>query len=184
MGIQIVEIPAQTAENVLTRFKQNVEFTSTFLVDPVDVSFHIPLRVSRADDRDLGLEELRERFLPFVRAGWVSQTRVEEHEAVQIGIKRLEVLRFVHRVEVVNVRRNLELSSKSVLHDTTEGILGRALGQREFIIPVGHTLRSDEDQMDQGAREYVAKLKPNFTRQRGLSASPQNKYAHWRSLKS
>lgn len=128
MGIQIVEIPAQTAENVLTGFEQNVEFTGTLLVDPVDVTFHIPLRVACADDGDLGLEELRERFLPFVGAGRVSQTRVEEHEAVQIRIEGLEVLRFVHCVEVINVRGNLELSSKSVLHNTTEGILRGALG--------------------------------------------------------
>lgn len=56
MRIQIVEIPSQTAEDVLARFEQHIELPSTFLVDPVDVPLHVPLRVSSADDRDLGLQ--------------------------------------------------------------------------------------------------------------------------------
>ena len=165
MRIQIVEIPSQTSEDILTRFEQHIKLPSAFLVDPVNVPLHVPLRVSSADDRDLGLQQLWERFLPFVRASWVAQTRVEEHHTVQVGVEWLEVVGLVHRVEIVHVGCDLRLSAKSVFYDSSKGILGRSLWKWEFFVPVGHAFRSNEDQMEHGPRKHVAELEPDITGQ-------------------
>ena len=169
MRIQIVEIPSQTSEDILTRFEQHIKLPSAFLVDPVNVPLHVPLRVARADNRDLGLQQLWERFLPFVRASGVAQTRVEENHTVQVRIEWLEVVGLVHRVEIVHVGCDLHLSAQSVFHDSSKGVLGRSLWEREFFVPVGHAFRPDEYQMEHGSGEHVTELKPDITGQGGLS---------------
>ena len=81
----------------------------------------------------------------------MAQTRVEEHDAVEVGVKRLEVLRLVHGVEIVDVRADLHLATQAVLHNGAEGILRRALWQRELRVAVGHALGTDEDEVQQSA---------------------------------
>lgn len=174
MRIQIIQIPAQTAEDILAAFKEDVKFASTLLIDPIDVALHVKWGVSRAEDRNLGLQKLREGFCPLVRAGRVAQAWVEEHEAVQIRIKGLEILRLVHGVEVVDVASDLHLAAQAVLHETAERILGGSLGQRELCVSVGHAFGADEDDVQEGAGEHVRELQPDFAGQRGLSAGAEN----------
>lgn len=184
MRILVVQIPAQTAEDVLTRFEDHIELAAALLAHPVDIALHIPLRVASADDRNLSLEQLRKRFLPLMRAGRMAQTRVEEHEAIQVGIEGAEVLGLVHGVEVVNVGSDLHLAAESVLHDSAEGILGCALGQREFSVPVCHTLRSNEDEVQHCARVHVLQLQPDGPWEGGLSAGAENEDSHGGSLQA
>lgn len=165
MRVEIVQVPTETAEDILARLEQNIKFPRALLPHPVDVPFHVPLSVASRDDRHLGLQKLRKGLLPLVGTGRMSETRVEEHEAVQVRIERLEVLRLVHGVEVINVGRDLHLSAQAILDDPPEGILRGALREREFRIPVGHTLGPDEDQMYEGSREDVAELEPDVTGQ-------------------
>lgn len=127
MGIQVVEIPSQTAEDVFPRLEQHVELPAALLMHPVDVALHVPLRIARADNGDLGLQELRESFLPFVRTGRVTKARVEQNNAVQVRVEGLEILRVVHGVEVVDISGDLQLSTETVFHDASEWILGRSL---------------------------------------------------------
>lgn len=99
----------------------------------------------------------------------MAQTRVEEHHTVQVGVEWLEVVGLVHRVEVVHVSCDLHLSAQSVFHDSSKGIFGSPLREREFFIPVGHAFRSDEYQMEHGTGEHVTELEPDITGQGGLS---------------
>lgn len=58
MRIHIIQIPAQTAEDILARFEQDIELTGALLVHPIDVPLHVPLRVTRAQNWHLGLQQL------------------------------------------------------------------------------------------------------------------------------
>lgn len=184
MRVQVVQIPAQTAEDVLTRLEKKIEFTRTLLVNPVDITFHIPLGVSGTENGDLSLQELRKSLSPLVRAGGVTQTGVEEHEDIQVRIKGLEVLGFVHGVEVINVGGNLHLTAQAVLDDTAEWVLGGALGQRELRVPVGHTFGADEDNVQKSLGEHVGELQPDITGQGGLCPCAQNEDSDWRGLQT
>lgn len=99
-----------------------------------------------------------------------------EHEAIEIRVKRLEVLRVVHRMEVVDVRCNLHLATQSVLDNAAEWVAGCPLGKRELIVTVGHALRADEDEIDESAREEMRQLKPYFPRKRRLRPSSKDEY--------
>lgn len=182
MWILIVQVPAQTAEDVLARFEYHIELTATLFTDPVDITLHIPLGVSSADDRHLGLKQLRQGLLPLMRASRVAQTGVEEHEAIQIGIEGSEVLGLVHRVEVIDVGGDLHLTAESVLDNSTEGILGGALGERELAVPVRHALGADEDEVQHGARVHVLQLQPDGPWKGGLSACAEDENPHWGSF--
>lgn len=148
MRVQIVEIPAKTAEDVLSRFQQEIEFPGTFITNPLDIPFHVPLSIASAKNWDLGFEELRQGFFPFVGARGMAEARVEEHKAIQIRVEWLEVLRIVHRMEVIDICGDLKLSAQSVLDDPAERVFRRTLRERKFGISIGHTLRSDEDKVN------------------------------------
>lgn len=184
MRVEVVQIPAQTAEDVLARLKEHVELAGAFLVHPVDVALHVPLSVTGAEYGDLRLEQLRERLGPLVRTGGVTQARVEEHEAVQVRIEGLEVLGVVHGVEVVDIGGDLHLAAEAVLGDTAERVGRGALWERELGISVRHALRSDEDEMDQGAREHVRELEPDCTGQGGLGTGAEHENADWWCLQA
>jgi hypothetical protein len=51
--IQIVQVPPQTPEPVLTGLDQQVHLASRFLLHPVDVPLHIEVGVSGANDGHL-----------------------------------------------------------------------------------------------------------------------------------
>ena len=94
----------------------------------------------------------------------MSETWVEEHKTVKVGVKRLKVLRLIHAMEVVNVSCDLQLPAESVLHDPSERISGCSLGKWELGVPVSHTLRPDENEVNKRAGEHVTELKPDLTR--------------------
>lgn len=58
LGIQIIQVPSQTAEPVLSGLHQQVYLTSAFLHHPSPVSLHVPFRVAGTDDRHFGLQKL------------------------------------------------------------------------------------------------------------------------------
>lgn len=174
MRIQIIQIPPQAAEDILSRLDEQIEFSAALLVHPVDVTLHVPLRVPRADDGHFGLQELRNGFFPFVRAGRMAQTRVEEYHAVQVRVEWLEIVRLVHCVEVVHVRGDLHLPTQSVFHDAAEGIARRSFGEWEFLVAVGHALRTDEDEVEERPREDMAQLQPHIARQRRFGSCTQD----------
>ena len=174
MRILVIQVPAQTAEDILPGLKKHIELPTTLLPHPVDIALQIPLRIPSADDRDLRLKQLRQRLLPLMRASRVTQTGMEEHEAIQVRIKGAEILRLVHSVEVVHVSSDLHLTTESVLNDAAEGVLGRALGKRILPVSVRHTLRPDEDQMQQGARVHVLQLQPDVAGEGGLCAGAED----------
>lgn len=184
MRVQIIQIPPQTTEDVLPRFQQDISFTPALFANPVNVSLHVPLRVSRADDWDLCLQQLRESLLPFERAGRVAQTGVEEDHKVQVRVERLEVVGFVHCMEVVNVGGDLHLSTQSVFHDASEGVLRCPLREREFFVTVGHAFRSNEDQVEQGTGEDVTELKPDIAGQGRFGTSSEDEDSDWGRFKT
>ena len=184
MRIHIIQIPPQTAEDILTRFQQHVEFTGTLLMDPVDISLHVPLGITRAQNRHLGFQQLGQSARPLVGRSRVAESRVEQHEAVQVRVKRLEVLRLVHGVEVIHVGGDLHLTTETVLNDPAEGVGRGPLGKRELGIAVGHCFRSDEDKVQQGTREDVRELQPDIARKRGLGARSQDKDSYRRRLQT
>lgn len=184
MRVQVIQVPAQTAEDVLSRLEKNIELSCALVMNPVDIALHIPLSVPRAQNGDLGLQELGKSLSPLIRAGRMAQTRVEEHDAVQVRVKGLEVLGLVHGVEVVDVGGNLHLATQAVLDDPAEWVLGGALGQGELGIPVGHAFRADEDDVNKRLGEHVGELHPDLTGQGGLGPRAQNEDPDWRSLQT
>jgi hypothetical protein len=182
MRILVIQIPAQTAEDVLTRLKQHIKLTPTLLTNPIDIAFHIPLRVPSAENRDLGLKKLRQSLLPLMRASRVTQTRMEEHKAIKVRIEGTKVLCLVHGMEVVDVSGDLHLATESVLDDSAEGVLGSALGQRELAVPVCHALGSNEDEMQESTRVHVLQLQPHVTGQGGFGAGTQDEDSYWGCL--
>jgi len=179
MRILIIQIPPQTAEDILTRLKKHIKLTPTLLMNPVNIPLKIPLRISRTQNRHLSLQQLRQRLLPLMRASRVTEARMEKHKAIQVRIKWPKVLRLIHRMEVIHVSSDLHLSTETILNDSAEGIFRCALWKRELAVPIGHTLRSDEDQVQESARVHVLELEPDFTGERGLSAGTEDEDSHW-----
>lgn len=184
MRIQIVQIPSQASESVLPGLEQDVEFSRALFLDPVHIPLHIPLRVSRAQDGHLRLQELRKSLFPFMSTSRVPETRVEEHKAVKVWVIWIEILSFMHIVEVINVGSDLHLWAETVLNNGAKWIFRCAFRKRKFVVSVGHTFRSDEDEVDKGSGEHMGELKPDLTGQGRLGTSSKNKYADWRSLET
>jgi hypothetical protein len=109
---------------------------------------------------------------------------VEEHKAIQVRIERSEVLRLIHGMEVIHVSSDLHLTTKTILNNPAEGVLRRALGERVLAISVGHTLRPDEDQVQESARVHVLELKPDIAGERGLSAGAEDEDSHGRRFQA
>lgn len=74
----------------------------------------------------------------------MAQPRVEEHETIQVRIEWVEYRRRMQRVVVFHERTNLHLVADASFDYGSEGVLGRALGEREFGVPPGHALGADE----------------------------------------
>lgn len=64
--IQIVDIPLQAPEFVLAWLHQYVHLAPDLFVHPLQIAVHVPLRVARAQDGYLGLQQLRQSLLPLV----------------------------------------------------------------------------------------------------------------------
>ena len=120
--IQVVQVPPQTPESVLARFDQQIHLSSRLLLHPLDVTLHVELCVSSADDGHLHVQELGQSFLPFVRACWVAETGVEAYYCVEVRVERSKVLRIVEGVEVFDVSADLHLTSKTIFDDGAEGV--------------------------------------------------------------
>ena len=56
LRIEVVEIPAQTTEAVLTRLEQDVHLVANSITHPLDVALHVILCVSGGDDWHLGFQ--------------------------------------------------------------------------------------------------------------------------------
>jgi hypothetical protein len=146
-GIQVVQIPPQTPEPVLTRLDQQVHLASRFLLHPFDIPLHVEVSVTSADDGHLHVQQLRKSFLPLVGAGWVAKTGVEAHDCVKVRVERSKVLSIVQCVEVFDVGADLHLTSETIFNDGAEGVGGCARWERELCVTASHTFRTDEDQM-------------------------------------
>ena len=121
-GVQIVQIPPQTPEPVLAGLNEQIHLSSRFLLDPLNVTLHIELRVSSADDGHLHVQELGQSLLPFVRACWVAETGVEANYSIEVRVERSEVLSIVEGVEVFDVGADLHLTSKAIFDNGAEGV--------------------------------------------------------------
>lgn len=184
MRILIIQIPAQTAEDILPGLKEHIKFSTTLLTHPVNITLQIPLGIPSTDDRNLGLKQLRQRLLPLMRASRVTQTRVEEHKAIQVRIEGTEILRLFHSVEVVHVGSDLHLATESVLDDAAEGVLRCALGKRILSVSIRHALRSDEDEVQQSAGVHVLQLQPDVAGEGRLCAGAENEDSYWGRLQA
>lgn len=166
LGIEIVQVPSQTPESVLTWLEQDIHFTANSLCDPIHVTLHVVLGVSGANDGDLCFQQWVDGFLPLVRGSGMSETWVEKHKSIKVRIVWGELLSFMQSVEVLDKGGDLHLRTKSVFDDGTEGVCRGAFGKRELGIAVGHALRANEDEVESGAGEDVGELEPDFTRKR------------------
>ena len=79
----------------------------------------------------------------------MAQPRVEQHEAVKVGIIRREIARPMNRMIVVDDGGDLEHTMHAILHNGAERISRRPLGQRELVIAVQHALGPNEDEVDE-----------------------------------
>lgn len=102
------------------------------------------------------------------------QSRVKKHKAVKIRIVRLEVLRAVHIVVVVRVRRDLDQTSQLIFHHAAMRVAPRAVWQGEFGFPTHHGFRADEDDVDGCTGEEVGELIPDGAREGGFGAGTED----------
>lgn len=124
LGVHVIEIPSQTSEHVLARLQQDVELSPRLIPDPLDITLQIELGISRADNRELGLQEQGERVFPLMAAGWMAKAWVEQNEAVKVRVVGSKVAGLVKSVVVVHDGADLHLVPNSVLHDCTERVRG------------------------------------------------------------
>ena len=164
MRVQVVQVPSQTPEQVLSRLKQNVHLIAVALCKVVNVLLHIPWRVSRSDDGDLGFEEQGNCLLPLMHRGCVTKTRVEDDEAVEVGIVGVEVAGLVDVVVVFDESTDLHGIGDAVFDDGAEGVEWCALGKRELLFTVRHGLRTNEVQGELDSVEEVGQLHPRLSR--------------------
>lgn len=99
---------------------------------------------------------------------------MEQHEGVEVGVVRCKVAGLVYGVVVVDDRRDLHSRPDAVLDHGAEGVGWRARREGELVVPVGHGLRADEDEVDAGVREEVGQLEPGRARERGLGAGAED----------
>lgn len=88
---------------------------------------------------------------------------MEEHEAVEVRVIRVEILRIVHCVEVVDIGCNFHLWAESIFDYAAKWIGRCTFWQRKFGVAVRHTLGPNEDEIDECVGEYVSELEPDFT---------------------
>lgn len=181
-GVQIIKVPPQTPKAVLARLDEQVHLAARLRLDPIDIALHVEVRVARADDGDLHVEQLGQSLLPLVRARRVAQPGVEAHHRVEVGVEGTEVLRFVQRVEIFHVSADFHLAAETIFDDRAEGVGRRPRWEGEFVVAVGHALGADEDQVEGDAREEVRELEPDFARERGFGAGTEDEKADWRGV--
>lgn len=184
LRVKVIDIPPQTPEDILARLQQDIKLAARLLAHPLNIPLHVELRVPRRDDGHLGLEQLRERLLPLVAARRVAQARVEEDEAVEVGVVRLKVPAPVDRVVVVDDGADLHARRHAVLDNHAERVRRRARRQRELVVPVRHALRADEDEVNPALGEEVRQLHPDVARQRRFRTRAQAEHADRRGRQS
>lgn len=178
--IQIVQIPPQTAEFVLARFHQQVDLARHLFRHPPPIAVHVPLRVARAQHRHLGLQQLRQRLLPFVRAGRMAQAGVKEHKAIEVRVEGLEESGLVKSVVVVHIGADLHLEADPPFDHGSERILRRPRRHRVLLFPVRHAFGPDEDDVEEHAREQVGELEPDWARERRFRPRTEDEDPHGR----
>lgn len=95
MRIKVVQIPPQTPEDILTWLEKHVHLISEALVQVVDVLLHIPRAVASRNDGAFGFEKEGERFLPFVHGRGITESGMEDDEAVEVRIVGVEMSGFM-----------------------------------------------------------------------------------------
>src|SRR5436309_1887052 len=56
LRIQVIQIPPQASEPILSWLHEEINFTSALIHHPLPVTLHVPFGVSGADDWDFGLK--------------------------------------------------------------------------------------------------------------------------------
>lgn len=74
----------------------------------------------------------------------MADPRVEEDEAVEVRVIRVELLRFVQSVEIIDIGADFEFVLDE-FEDGAEGVGRCAFGEREFGVTVEHGFGADED---------------------------------------
>lgn len=169
LRIQVVEIPPLTSEYVLAGLHEDVKLASTSLVNPVNVSLHVELRVASSNDWSFGLKQQRYRLRPLVGASGMPHSGMEEDEAIKVRVVRGKVARLVNSVVVVYNGADFHRGPDTVFHHSAKRIGWRPRRQRKLVISICHAFRPNEDEVELSSREKMGELYPHVTRQRRLS---------------
>ena len=100
----------------------------------------------------------------------MTQAGMKQHESIKVGIERLEHARFMERMIVLDKRGDLHVVRYPILDDRSKGVGRGPLGQRKFVVPAGHGLGTDEDDVERGAGEHVCELDPHRAGKRRVGA--------------
>lgn len=68
---------------------------------------------------------------------------MEEHEAVEVDIERVEKAGFVQGVVVFDVGGHFQHGADAIFDNGAEGVDGGSFGEGEFRVAVGHGFGSD-----------------------------------------
>ncbi len=94
----------------------------------------------------------------------MSESRMEKHEAVEVGVVGVEMSRLVHGMVVLDIRADLHLMTYPVFDDGTERVNRCALRQWKLRVPVRHAFWADENEVEGDTWEHVRQLDPYFAR--------------------
>lgn len=108
----------------------------------------------------------------------MAEARVEEHEAIEVGVIGLEEARRVEGVVVFDKGADLHLVADPALDHGAEWVPRRALRQRQLRVPVHHAFGPDEDEVELHAREDVGQLEPDFARERRFRPRAKDEDPH------
>lgn len=109
---------------------------------------------------------------------------MKQHETVKVGVKGLEVIRFVHRVVILDERRDLHVVADAVLNNAAKWIRGCALGQRKLVVSVRHAFWPNEDQVKGATVEEVLQLDPHRAGKGRLRPGTEDEYSDCRRSRS
>lgn len=177
MRVEIVQVPSQTSEQVLTRLKQDVHLVAVTLRQVIYILLYIPRRVTSSDDGYLGLEKQRQSLFPLVHRGCVTETGVEDDEAIKVRIVWVEVAGLVDVVVVFNESADLHGIGNAVFDYGAEGIERCAFGQRKFVLTVCHSFGANEVKGELDTVEEVSQLHPGLPGKRRLSTCAEDEEA-------
>lgn len=181
LGIHIIHVPPQAPKEIFARLHEKIEFPLTRFVDPRDIPLHIVLRIASHNDGRLRFQQHGHRLGPLVRTGRVTEARVEHDEAVKVRVVRGKETGAVNVLVVVHDCADLHVAVGSLDYGAVR-VAGDSWRERELVIPVGHSLGTNKDEVDAGQREKMGELGPGIAWERGLGARTKNEEAHGRCL--